>query len=174
MLILPKAASAAAASAPSAPDNGPAEEPQSRSDLEAAVSRLMAMNESSQQQIQDLLSIRSGDSMSSWDNCSIGSSVSSVSQYGGGQQRVAAAGMQRLPVVPPIGMSQSQMAPPVAAGSDGQPSYADFLNEYNQFKAYQTAKALGARGRGRQPGNVAGRGAYGGRQLPPLQNPNQN
>jgi hypothetical protein len=171
-LIRPRAASATAAptNVP-ASDNGPAEDPQGRIDFEAAVSRLMAINESNQQQIQDLLSIKSDPS---WDSCSVGSSVSSISQYGGGQQRVAAAGLQRLPVVPPTGMNQFQMAPPVAAGNDGQPfNVAMNMNEYNQFKAYQTAKSLGARGRGRQPGNVAGRGVYGGR-LPPLQNPSQN
>ena len=115
------------------------------------------------------MSVRSGDSvsMASWDDCSVASSVGGGGGYTGGvQQRVASAGLRQLPVVPPIGSASAQVAPPLATVGGGQWMGVP-MSEYNQFKAYQAAMAYGARGRGQ-----GGRG--GGRQLPPLQHPNQN
>ena len=96
--------------------------------------------------------------MSGWDTASVGSSVASGmsrSDGGGGGQRVAAAGVSRVP--PPARVFG-------AATGDGMQMMNVNPYEYQQFMPFKAAQSLG-KGRGR--------GGYGGR-LPPIQHTNPN
>ena len=79
----------------------------------------------------------------------------SRSDGGGGGQRVAAAGVSRVP--PPARVFG-------AATGDGMQMMNVNPYEYQQFMAFKAAQSLG-KGRGR--------GGYGGR-LPPIQHTNPN